>query len=222
MTFCSVDVLQESWGNQPSPTDRISVRGFESFLKGASEPPASRLYSTEGRSSEHNQELRQTLYTKCIRELLGRVEPPPPWTWMGVVTFIHHRRSEPGCRLSWARWWGSAPGGLCGWLGWARGDVMGCRNSKVLPEPPGDVQLDLVKKVSKEFCCMWEAVISSQHLTCSRQVIIDNWRERESCNILTQQLYVNLFMDYFNLNSNLFSWVVMIKVGCDQKYNLFL
>lgn len=29
----------------------------------------------------------------------------------------------------------------------ARGDVMGCRNSKVLPEPPGDVQLDLVKKV---------------------------------------------------------------------------
>ncbi|KAM9351605.1 serine/threonine-protein kinase H1 homolog isoform 2-T2 [Symphorus nematophorus] len=25
---------------------------------------------------------------------------------------------------------------------------MGCRNSKVLPEPPGDVQLDLVKKVS--------------------------------------------------------------------------
>ncbi|KAL7403085.1 hypothetical protein ABVT39_024166 [Epinephelus coioides] len=33
--------------------------------------------------------------------------------------------------------------------GWAvaQGDVMGCRNSKVLPEPPGDVQLDLVKKV---------------------------------------------------------------------------
>lgn len=31
----------------------------------------------------------------------------------------------------------------------AQGDVMGCRNSKVLPEPPGDVQLDLVKKVSK-------------------------------------------------------------------------
>lgn len=29
----------------------------------------------------------------------------------------------------------------------AQGDVMGCRNSKVLPEPPGDVQLDLVKKV---------------------------------------------------------------------------
>lgn len=31
----------------------------------------------------------------------------------------------------------------------AQGDVMGCRNSKVLPEPPGDVQLDLVKKVSR-------------------------------------------------------------------------
>ncbi|KAF7658863.1 hypothetical protein LDENG_00006390 [Lucifuga dentata] len=33
--------------------------------------------------------------------------------------------------------------------GWSvvQGDVMGCRNSKVLPEPPGDVQLDLVKKV---------------------------------------------------------------------------
>lgn len=29
----------------------------------------------------------------------------------------------------------------------AQGNVMGCRNSKVLPEPPGDVQLDLVKKV---------------------------------------------------------------------------
>lgn len=29
----------------------------------------------------------------------------------------------------------------------AQGDVMGCRNSKVLPEPPGDVHLDLVKKV---------------------------------------------------------------------------
>lgn len=29
----------------------------------------------------------------------------------------------------------------------AQSDVMGCRNSKVLPEPPGDVQLDLVKKV---------------------------------------------------------------------------
>lgn len=27
---------------------------------------------------------------------------------------------------------------------------MGCRNSKVLPEPPGDVQLDLVKKVRKD------------------------------------------------------------------------
>ena len=26
-------------------------------------------------------------------------------------------------------------------------DVMGCRTSKVLPEPPADVQLDLVKKV---------------------------------------------------------------------------
>lgn len=25
-------------------------------------------------------------------------------------------------------------------------DVMGCRTSKVLPEPPADVQLDLVKK----------------------------------------------------------------------------
>lgn len=35
--------------------------------------------------------------------------------------------------------------------GWAvaQSDVMGCRNSKVLPEPPGDVQLDLVKKVSR-------------------------------------------------------------------------
>lgn len=35
--------------------------------------------------------------------------------------------------------------------GWAESPsyVMGCRNSKVLPEPPGDVQLDLVKKVSK-------------------------------------------------------------------------
>lgn len=31
----------------------------------------------------------------------------------------------------------------------AQGDVMGCRNSKVLPEPPGDVHLDLVKKVSR-------------------------------------------------------------------------
>lgn len=31
----------------------------------------------------------------------------------------------------------------------AQGGVMGCRNSKVLPEPPGDVQLDLVKKVSQ-------------------------------------------------------------------------
>lgn len=31
----------------------------------------------------------------------------------------------------------------------AQGGVMGCRNSKVLPEPPGDVQLDLVKKVSR-------------------------------------------------------------------------
>ncbi|KAI3371656.1 hypothetical protein L3Q82_024220 [Scortum barcoo] len=35
---------------------------------------------------------------------------------------------------------------VAGWAG-AQGDVMGCRNSKVLPEPPGDVQLDLVKKV---------------------------------------------------------------------------
>lgn len=36
--------------------------------------------------------------------------------------------------------------------GWAvaQGDVMGCRNSKVLPEPPGDVQLDLVKKVDPQ------------------------------------------------------------------------
>lgn len=32
----------------------------------------------------------------------------------------------------------------------AQGDVMGCRNSKVLPEPPEDVKLDLVKKVSKD------------------------------------------------------------------------
>ncbi|KAG7275302.1 hypothetical protein CRUP_018276 [Coryphaenoides rupestris] len=37
---------------------------------------------------------------------------------------------------------------LAGWAA-ARGDVMGCKNSKVLPEPPGDVQLDLVKKVSE-------------------------------------------------------------------------
>lgn len=35
--------------------------------------------------------------------------------------------------------------------GWAvaQRDVMGCRHSKVLPEPPGNVHLDLVKKVSR-------------------------------------------------------------------------
>lgn len=38
---------------------------------------------------------------------------------------------------------------MAGWA-LAQGDVMGCRNSKVLPEPPGDVQLDLVKKVSRK------------------------------------------------------------------------
>lgn len=32
----------------------------------------------------------------------------------------------------------------------AQGDVMGCRNSKVLPEPPKDVHLDLVKKVDPQ------------------------------------------------------------------------
>lgn len=32
----------------------------------------------------------------------------------------------------------------------AQGDVMGCRNSKVLPEPPEDVKLDLVKKVDSQ------------------------------------------------------------------------
>lgn len=32
----------------------------------------------------------------------------------------------------------------------AQGDVMGCRNSKVLPEPPEDVKLDLVKKVDPQ------------------------------------------------------------------------
>lgn len=36
---------------------------------------------------------------------------------------------------------------MLGSWGAAHSDVMGCRNSKVLPEPPGDVQLDLVKKV---------------------------------------------------------------------------
>lgn len=36
---------------------------------------------------------------------------------------------------------------MAGWAAAQQRDVMGCRNSKVLPEPPGDVQLDLVKKV---------------------------------------------------------------------------
>ena len=42
---------------------------------------------------------------------------------------------------------------MAGWAA-AQGDVMGCRNSKVLPEPPGDVQLDLVKKVSRTMLVM--------------------------------------------------------------------
>lgn len=41
----------------------------------------------------------------------------------------------------------------------AQGDVMGCRNSKVLPEPPGDVQLDLVKKVSRTMFLIINMVI---------------------------------------------------------------
>lgn len=62
-----------------------------------------------------------------------------------------------------------APGGLRGGPGGTPGDVMGCRNSKVLPEPPGDVQLDLVKKVGKgqvdvRLCL----VLISQYLTCRR------------------------------------------------------
>lgn len=36
---------------------------------------------------------------------------------------------------------------MAGWAAAQQRNVMGCRNSKVLPEPPGDVQLDLVKKV---------------------------------------------------------------------------
>lgn len=36
---------------------------------------------------------------------------------------------------------------VAGWAAAQQRNVMGCRNSKVLPEPPGDVQLDLVKKV---------------------------------------------------------------------------
>lgn len=80
-------------------------------------------------------------------------------TWVGIISFIH----EPpvwvwvraGCWIPWVCWI-SCCGDEAGLLvaceaDWAaaQGDVMGCRNSKVLPEPPGDVQLDLVKKVSK-------------------------------------------------------------------------
>lgn len=59
--------------------------------------------------------------------------------------------AQPGHSMPWVCWISCDEAGLlvaCG-ADWAAawGDVMGCRNSKVLPEPPGDVQLDLVKKV---------------------------------------------------------------------------
>lgn len=60
----------------------------------------------------------------------------------------------------------------------AQSDMMGCRNSKVLPEPPGDVQLDLVKKVSIKEDEVAVVLVVSQ---CSHQEFSNRKPETMAC-----------------------------------------
>lgn len=101
--------------------------------------------------------------------------------------------------------------------GWAvaQGDVMGCRNSKVLPEPPGDVHLDLVKKVSRTVLLLVDILLLPQILLllvlplllCALvPVSIDNVN-------LELQLMITLFVDqsvkYYIIIFNIYNIILI-------------
>lgn len=106
-----------------------------------------------------------------------------PWLLMPVTVYsVIYEPSlwaQPRCSMPWVCWISCDEAGLlvaCG-ADWAAawGDVMGCRNSKVLPEPPGDVLLDLVKKVSMRvlFCLPLTSVSFIIHLLSIDNAILN-------------------------------------------------